>query len=225
MTWSLFGLLRRRFAPARRVVATLRKNPARRSRLQLEALEDRLVPAVSSIASSFNSTAIAPGSTIWFSSVLNPTNVGTNSITISVTNQTITFSDTMNGVTTPYTLNVPNAQITLSSSVTTATTTFNSALNQWVTTAPFGLPGNEFMSGYSMALPSGLHGGNNPVTWSGTFACDTPGVTLNWQWSAAVYSRFNASYSTLGVKPCDSNTASSYANSDHAGTPESAQLN
>src|SRR5207244_580527 len=100
-------------------------------------------------------------------------------------------------------------------------TTFDSALNKWVTKTPTGLAGNVFLSGYAMPLPNGLHGGDNPVTWSAQFTTDTPGVSLNWQWAAAVYTSFSATYSSLGVKPCDSSTASSYSNLDHAGTPES----
>jgi hypothetical protein len=46
-------------------------------------------------------------------------------------------------------------------------------------------------------------------------------VRVNWQWAAAVYSAFGATNDALGVKPTDDNKASLYANSDHAGTPES----
>jgi hypothetical protein len=67
----------------------------------------------------------------------------------------------------------------------------------------------------------GLPGGINPVSWQGQFYSDTSGVSLNWQWAAAVYTKFTTSYGGLGVKPVDSNTASQYKNSDHAGTPES----
>jgi hypothetical protein len=58
------------------------------------------------------------------------------------------------------------------------------------------------------------------VTWSGVFTSDTPGVTLQWQWAAAVYTSFNSDYNALGVKPVDDNHASQYQNGDHAGTPE-----
>src|SRR5262249_53780935 len=49
---------------------------------------------------------------------------------------------------------------------------------------------------------------------------DTAGVTLKWQWSAAVYTNFGADYNAFNVKPLDSNSATIYPNSDHAGTPE-----
>ena len=49
---------------------------------------------------------------------------------------------------------------------------------------------------------------------------DTPGVSVQWKWAAAVYTNFSADYNALGVKPVDDNRASQYRNSDHAGTPE-----
>ena len=49
---------------------------------------------------------------------------------------------------------------------------------------------------------------------------DTPGVTVNWKWAAAVYTSFSTNNNGLGVKPVDDNQASAYKNSDHAGTPE-----
>ena len=45
-----------------------------------------------------------------------------------------------------------------------ATTTFNTSSNKWITNAPAGLSGNLFLDGIAVPLPSGLHGGNNPVT-------------------------------------------------------------
>ncbi len=218
--WSLFELFRRRLIAAVRPASAKRKSPARRWRPLLEVLEDRTVPSTLSIASNFNGTGIPRGSTLWFASVVNVSGVASSVTNIYVTNQTITFSDTLNGVTTPYTLSVPNAVLTLSASATTATTTFNTSTNTWMTTSPTGLPGNEFLAGYAMPCPNGLGGGDNPVTWSATFSTDTTGVSLNWQWATAVYTNFSTTYSALGVKPCDSNTASSYSNSDHAGTPE-----
>jgi len=58
------------------------------------------------------------------------------------------------------------------------------------------------------------------VKWSASFTTDTPGVTMNWQWAAAVYTSFDTDSNNLGVKPVDDNHASVYQNSDHAGTPE-----
>jgi hypothetical protein len=114
----------------------------------------------------------------------------------------------------------PDAVVTFSPTATSATTMFDVGSNTWFTTVPMGLGGNTFLDGASLALPNGLPGGLNPVTWTADFATDTPGVSVNWQWSAAVYRSFSADYNALGVKPVDSNRASQYQNSDHAGTPE-----
>ena len=222
--WSLCDLFRGRFVSTTARPAARRRGAPRRWQPCLEMLEDRCVPAtVSTLSSSFNGTSISSGNTLWFNSVLNVAGVGTNLANVYITNQTITFSDTKNGVTTPYTLTVPNADIVLSATATTATTTFSSSLNEWVTTSSSAISqaGNLFMSGLSWPVPSGgLGGGDNPVTWSAQFSTDTPGVTLNWAWSAVVYNSFTTTYNSLGVKPCGSSTASSYNNGDYAGSPE-----
>ena len=59
---------------------------------------------------------------------------------------------------------------------------------------------------------SGLPNGIQNATWSAAFATDTPGVTFQWQWAAAVYTQFSTTYGSLGANPVD--------NSDPAGTPE-----
>ena len=58
------------------------------------------------------------------------------------------------------------------------------------------------------------------MTWTGTFSSTTPGLGVQWQWAAAVYTRFDTAYNALGVKPVDDNHASQYQNSDHSETPE-----
>jgi hypothetical protein len=124
-----------------------------------------------------------------------------------------------------YYLPVPSAFVTFSPNVLVATTTFNS-LGQWVTVVPSsGLAGNVFLDGFVLQAPgpNGFPGGIDPVSWQATFVSTTPGISVQWQWAAAVYygSAFGADYNTLGVKPVDDNNASIYQNSDHAGTPES----
>ena len=174
----------------------------------------------SSIQSNFNGTAIGAGKYIWFNSVLKPSGLGSSTVNIYLRSSTITFTANGNN----YYLPVPGATITYSPSATTATTTFDTTTNQWLTTVPTSASGNgnTFLTGLSFPVPAGgLPGGINPVTWQGQFYTDTTGVTLNWQWAAAVYSTFTTTYSNLGVKPVDSNSASQYKNSDHAGTPES----
>jgi hypothetical protein len=171
---------------------------------------------VSSIQSNFNGTAIAPGSTVWFTSVMKVNGLGSSPVTLHVTNQTIDFS--VNG--SAVVVNVPDSTITLSPTATTATTSFDTASNSWVTTLPFHFSGNAFVGGVAYAVPGGLPGGINPVTWNAQFTTDTAGVSVNWQWAAAVYTQFGTDYNALTVKPVDDNHVSQYQNSDPAGTPQ-----
>jgi carboxypeptidase family protein len=191
----------------------------RHRRPALEALEDRTLPSttgLSAITSNFNGTAVPAGSTVWFNSVAKVSGVGPSGATLHLVNSEIDF--TAGG--TAYHLSVPNATLTFSPIATQATTSFDPTTNTWDTTVPLGLGGNTFLSGYALPVPSGLPGGINPVSWTGTFQSDTAGVSVNWQWAAAVYTSFGGDYNALNVKPVDSNQASAYKNSDHAGTPE-----
>lgn len=200
------------------------QRPPGRWQPMLEMLEDRLVPTIvvpptgtiSSIRSNFNGTAIPAGRTIWFSSVFKVSGLGADPVTLHVTSQTIAFS----AAGTDYTLSVPDAAITFSPTVTTATTTFDTSTNTWVSVLPKNFSGNAFMAGLAFPVDVALPGGINPVTWQGSFSTDTAGVSLNWQWAAAVYKNFSTDYNAVGVKPLDSNSLTVYHNSDHAGTPE-----
>jgi hypothetical protein len=184
----------------------------------LEMLEDRIQPSgTSTITSNFNGTPIPPGSTVWFNSVAKVSGVGSSPVQVEVVNASVTF--TANG--TLYTLAVPNADLTFSPTATTATTAFDTATNTWETTVPTNPGGgNVFLSGVALPAPSGLPRGINPVSWTATFQTNTAGVTLNWQWGAAVYTSFSSDYNALNVKPVDDDHISVYHNSDHAGTPE-----
>jgi hypothetical protein len=170
----------------------------------------------SSISSNFNGTPIPGGDWIWFNAVLNVHGLGSAPVTIGFMSS-ITFS--VDGVL--YIVPVPSALITFSPAVTVATTSFTGGMV--VTTLPLShLAGNQLLDGVAIQVPSpnGFPGGIQPVTWQGTFFSMTPGITVQWQWAAALYTFFNADYNQLGVKPVDDNQASLYQNSDHAGTPE-----
>jgi hypothetical protein len=178
----------------------------------------------STITSNFNGTPIAAGRFIWFSAVMKVSGVPAQGATIRFTNQNINFS--ANGFT--YNTNkasMPAAEVRIDPSATKATTTFNETTRTWETVTPPGTAGNVFLSGYAFTQSlfgqsGGLPGGINPVSWSGQFSSSVPGVSINWQWAAAVYTNFSTNNNALGVKPVDDNKASQYQNSDHAGTPE-----
>jgi hypothetical protein len=192
--------------------------PAQRVRPCLEGLEERAVPSSTSIISSnFNGTAIPAGDSVWFNSVVKVSGVGPSGATLHLSNAEVDFTSKTG---TPYQLSLPNAALTFSPSATQATTSFDPSTNTWDTTVPVGLGGNTFLSGVGLYLPNGLPGGTNPVNWKGTFTSDASGLSVNWQWAAAVYTQFSSDPSSLNVKPVDSNQASVYQNSDHAGTPE-----
>jgi hypothetical protein len=176
------------------------------------------------IQCNFNGTPISSGNYVWFNSVFSPKNIPNwGSVTYSVTNAQVTF--TAGG--TNYTVPLPNSIITLSSSVYVATTTFDSTNNRWVTLAPLtGLAGNIFLNAGAFPVPAGgLPGGIQNVNWKCSFATDTPGASVNWQWGAAVYNNFTTNYNQLCVKPVDDNHACQYQNSDHAGTCEGTNSN
>jgi hypothetical protein len=186
------------------------------TRPALEMLEDRAVPTASSITASFNGTAIPAGDTVWFNSEFKAGNLGTASVVnLYVTGQTITF----NSGGSSYSVNVPDATIQLSKSTTVATTAVDTSSDGWNTSLQLPPKGNSFLSGASMVAASGLPGGIKSVTWSGNFTSDTKGVTVSWQWGAAVYSNFSGDNSVLSVKPQDG-SSTTYNNGDHAGTPE-----
>jgi RHS repeat-associated protein len=176
------------------------------------------VPGKSFIISNFNGTAIPGGSFIWFSSVFKASGLESQPVRVFLRAASVQF--TAGGAT--YNLPVPDANITFSPAATSAMTFFDPNKNAWITTLPStGLAGNSFLSGMIFPVPaSGLPGGINPVTLSGTFYSDTNGVSINWQWAAAVYTSFSSDYRALDVKPVDDTSASVYKNSDHAGTPE-----
>jgi len=173
----------------------------------------KAVTSGSSNASNFNGTAIAAGSSIWFSSVFKVNGLGSAPAHLYVTSQHIAF--TANGVS--YDLPVPDGIVTITPGSTTASTTFDSN-GRWETSIPAQFSGNAFLSGLAWTVPVNLAGGIHPVTWYGTFTSDTTGLSVNWVWAAAVYTQLSASYNAFHVKPVDDSHLKS--NSDHAGTPE-----
>ena len=170
-----------------------------------------------SISSNFNGNSIAGGNWIWFNSVIKiKSQVPSTGMTIFFKNQHITSGQ--------FSISVPKSEIIISPTASSASTTFDTVNNMWVTTVPVGFGDNIFLSGRAFHVPAGgLPGGINPVTWSGTLSGNAD-FSVQWQWGAAVYTNFPApfpsGYNSLGVKPVHSTSLDSYNNGDQAGTPE-----
>jgi hypothetical protein len=178
-------------------------------------------------------TVIHMGQTIWFnSSGLNVQGLpNTGSVKLYITNAMITF--TANSIV--YTLAVPNAVVTFSSSVSSASTTWDATNNRWSTLIPMSsVKGNatihSFFGGLAYQVPTDFPGGIQNVTWQAAYSTSTPGLNFNWQWGAAVYNQFPANTTGSAFPPVttgDYNPAHVNAldNSDPAGTPESQKTN
>jgi len=169
-------------------------------------------------SSNFNGTSVAAGNYLWFNANLDKvSSVPSGGVTIYFTNGNISF--TAGG--TPYSIPVPNAQITFSTTATCSSTTFDSATNTWITTVPLSGDDEIFLTGVAYQLPGTLAAGANPVNFTGTYSTSpsAPGLSVQMEWSVAAYSSFTTNYNQLGVK-AGHQTACGQNNGDHAGTPE-----
>jgi hypothetical protein len=176
----------------------------------------------SCIQSDFRNVGIPGGNTIWFNSIFKARDVSKQKFHIWFTNSTVQFryKDSGNNLVSAN-LAVPNAQIVIDPSATAASTTFDSVNNVWITTIPWDLDDNSFLTGMSWTVPTvGLPADVEPVTWCGTFSSDVANVDIGWRWAAAAYSSFGSGNNTLGVKPMDTDHDNQGTNDDRAGTPE-----
>jgi hypothetical protein len=164
--------------------------------------------------SNFNGTPINPGAFIWFSSNFTVKGVGLQKVNVFFQNQTIQFTADK-----AYSLTVPNAVVTFDPSASCASTTFDTSSQTWRTIAPLSGSDEIFISGLAFPVPSGFSKVNGNVNWQGSMSSDTPGVTVQWKWGAAVYNTFTTDYNEIAPKAAHSNTCA-LNNSDHAGTPE-----
>jgi hypothetical protein len=170
-----------------------------------------------------NLADIQGGNYIWFTAVVNNLkNIGAAPMNLYLNNSTISF--TAGG--TPYTMQGPNAVVTLNANTATAMTSYDLANSRWATSVPVGgVTGNTFVTGVGFQVPTDFPTGIQDVTFSASFTTDTPGVTLQWQWGAAVYnSSFSTTYANsgnnnlLGVNPEDG--SADMHGKDAAGAPE-----
>jgi hypothetical protein len=138
---------------------------------------------------------------------------------VTFTNSTIAGTLTQLG---PFALSAPNAQITFSPNVSCVSTTYDSATNTFMTTAPTGGSDEIFLTAVSIQVPPNVGQITGNVTWNGTFGTNTPGVTMQWQWGAAVYTFpcFTTNYTAINPLAGHGNACVGNSGGDHAGTPE-----
>ena len=168
----------------------------------------------SSNISNFNGTSIAAGTYIWFNANFTASGIPSSGATITFTASTLTFTADQT-----YTVAAPNAQITFDPNAVCSSTSFDTSTNTWTTIVPMAGSDEIFLTGVAFPVPGGFSRVQGPVTWQGTFASTTPGISVAWKWGAAVYKNFSFDYNLLGIKPTHTRTCL-YPNSDHAGTPE-----
>ena len=173
--------------------------------------------AQSTNTSNFNGTPIQGGDYIWFNANMQVNGIPSSGATLSLTNSTISFTADK-----AYNVPVPNSQITFSPSASCSTVTFDSLTNSWIVTVPISGSDEIFLSGLGFPVPASFATVNGKVSgnvaWTGTFGSNTPGISMQWKWGAAVYTCFPSDYNLLNVKPTHQN-ACNLNNGDHAGTP------
>jgi hypothetical protein len=150
----------------------------------------------------------ANGVVIWFNSVMRPIGVPLNqAVTICVTQQVISVP---HGTETEL-VEVPDSVITFKPWETQSHTSFPAS--SWEVGAPSAQAArNTFMSGESLPFLDSVRD-IRPMTWTGRFSSDLPGVSVQWQWGAAAYSQFSENNSELNV------ATGERTSSEAAGTP------
>ena len=139
-------------------------------------------------------------------------------VTMNITNTVITFTANSQ----QYILNVPDARIRFDALALTASTQFVNG--KWETVVPRSFTSYIFMTGLSYQVPVNFPGSISNVRWTTNVSIDRTNTSINWRWSAAVYTTF-AAHSGINVKPVSGNTLNPYPNSDRAGTPENFKAN
>jgi len=176
----------------------------------------------------YGMTHIAAGSTIWFTSVLKAVHTVdgsaiTSPIRIDVNQSRITFGGW------PYVITMPDSTVVLDPSINVPRRLWSGAEKLNVAYSPSQVSKEALFDALPYEAPEPfVPRSSGPVTWTATFAASRPGITLDWAWSAAVYSQFGA-VGTFQLKPLSGPIAQVdpqagpsdlYENADPAGTAE-----
>jgi hypothetical protein len=169
------------------------------------------------IKHSFHSKSIHAGRYIWFNSSFKLSGIDRRGkkdpVTIYVSNSRITYSVYGRR----YSLAVPDSRIRFADDITSASTRFIN--NVWETTVPLGFKDDVFMGGLSYLVPLRFSRNTMNMVWTADVSIDKAGVSLEWKWAAAVYTKF-AGHDGLAIKPVSGWRNNPYQNFDEAGTPE-----
>jgi hypothetical protein len=186
------------------------------------------------LQANFNENWVSGTNFIWFNAAMQPQNINQSQTTnFFMTNGVVTFTENNQN----YSVTVPDCIVTFSPNVNSATTTFDTVNNRWVTTAPsnsWGNYGNTFLAAVGYQVPNaGLPGSITNITWTAAFSTDTPGAALTWQWAAAPYQSLpnvtdnygnqSCDYNSCNVKPVDGGGYCNYNDRENCGTPEGYQ--
>jgi hypothetical protein len=169
----------------------------------------------SSLGSNFNGTAISANNWIWFNSHLSSATfsgaaASASVVHVYITGASVSFTDSAKGNT--YNIALPDEVLTFDSAASSASLSYTT---KWNETVPKSGASNPFLTGVGFQVPaSGISGGINPVTMTASFSTDVSGVSLNWQWAAAVYTQWQTNPNNLNVLATDGSGLQS-------GTPQS----
>lgn len=203
--------------------------------VEVVSAADTVRVTASAVAATLTTTAVTTppgggnltsGCTAWLSSVFKPTSTA-NGASYSFSNITCQIAGA--GMVSPIGVTCANATITFSSSCTTPTTVYNPSTNTWITTLPANSnPGDVFLTGAPVAIPSGDTLANATATWTiGGSSNNTGASSVAIGGSLTGYKSFDvnncngmASLNAIGVKSCDTLGAGGGAGITAAGTPE-----
>ncbi len=176
----------------------------------------------------YGMTHIPAGSTIWFTSVLKAVHTAdgsaiTSSIRIDVHQSRITFGSW------PYVITMPDSTVVLDPSISVPRRLWSGPEKFSVNYSPSQVSKEALFDALPYEAPEPfIPRSSGPVTWTATFAASRPGITIDWAWSAAVYSQFGA-VGSFQLKPLSGPIAQVdpqagppdlYENADPAGTAE-----
>lgn len=178
--------------------------------------------ASGTLCHSVTGSNLGAGNTAWLSACFNPTSTRDGATYVFQGIKCTITGAGVGGKT--LTEACPDAVVTFSRTCTTAATSFDATRNCWVTTLPAGTdPGNVFLSGMPLTVPSGCNLSNCKATWSIDDSSNNCGSTsLGWSGSCTGFSSFNrngcngtSDYNQIGVKACDND--SGYGNGGDCG--------